>query len=255
MSPSSDAPVEIGFGDHVEVDQVDYAKFSPKSALSAVLGVASFLALLSPLFWVIPLVGVVRSIAALRELGSGDRPLVGQTAARVGLALALLFGTAGASRQTTHRWWLERDAQRYCRLWFQMLSEDQPQKAYQLNLRPTSQQPLDSDLWEYYRNVPKAGNGLKQFVKNPFVRTLLALQDRAEVRYWGAASYAHLEGPLLAPTRERVGQYYTVTYTEGGHKTTFFARLEVDRIADAETGQAGWQIVDYQGGVRPESPP
>jgi len=253
--------VATQFGDHVDVDQIDYAKFSRMSALSALLGVASFLALFSPLFWVIPLVGVVLSIAALRELGRGDRPLVGQTAARVGLALALVFGTAGVSRQTTHRWWLERDAQRYCQLWFQMLGEDQPQKAYQLNLRPTSQQPLDSDLWNYYRNVPKAGNGMKQFVKNPLVRTLLALQDRAEVHYWGAARYDRLKGTLMAPTRERIGQYYAVTYTErgtatqGGRKTTFFARLDVDRIVDAETGQTGWEIVDYQGGVRPESRP
>ena len=254
MNQPSHDPAEIGFGDRVDVDQIDYAKVSRKSILSAVLGVASLLALVSPLFWVIPLIGIALSIAALSEIRASGGPLLGQTAARVGLALALLFGTAGVSRQTTHRWWLERDSRQIGQLWFQLLSEDQPQKAYQLNMRPLSQQPLDSDLWEYYRNVPKSGNGLKQFVENPFVRTLLALKGKAKVSYWATEQYDRFEGPLMAPTRERIGQLFAVTYTDKGRKTTFFARLDIDRVVDAETREVGWRIVSYQGGVRPEQP-
>ena len=175
----------------------------------------------------------------------------GATVARIGLALAVLFGTAGLSRQASHRWWLRREARQFGALWFQLLTNDQPQKAYQLLLRPAVRRPLDENLWEYYERLAEARSGLEKFVRNPLVRALLALDGKVRIRYWGTEQCQRLAGPLFSPTIERISQLYALTYDNRGARTTFFARLSVARIVDPDTAKVDWQVAGYKGGVRP----
>jgi len=255
MNHASNESVGARFANHEDIDLIEYPKVSARSVVGLLLGVTSPLALVSPLFWVIPLVGVVVCGLALRQVRTSGRPVSGRTAALVGLALALFCGTAGLSKQASHSWSVRREARLFCRQWFELLAQGQPQKAYQLIEAPGAQQPLDDGLWEHYRKLPEARAGLQQFVQNPLVRALLALEDRAQIGYWKTERQIRLVGPLFAPIKERISQFYSVTYSNGHHRTTFFARLATVRTVDRETGRAGWQVVGYTGGVRPDSVP
>lgn len=255
MNQPGNEPVHTGFGRHGDTDVIEYPGVSVKGVTGIVLGVASALALVNPLFWVIPLVGVVVCAVALREIRISPQPLGGRTAALVGLGLALVFGTAGLSRQASHSWWVRHEAREFCRLWLQLLADDEPHKAHQLTLSPTDRQPIDAHLWDYYRTEPKALTGLKTFVEHALVRALLALDGRAQFRYWGTDRRDRLTGPLYAPTLEQIDQLFAVTYAGDGHKTTFFVRLAVARFVDSETGVVRWQVIGYRGGVRPGEDP
>ena len=77
------------------------------------------------------------------------------------------------------------------------------------------------------------------------MRTLLALGPKAQVRFYRTADQTHEND------NDRVAQCYAVTYEEQGEKKSFFVVVEMVR-RKLSSGQAGWHVVDAQGGVRPE---
>jgi hypothetical protein len=114
-----------------------------------------------------------------------------------------------------------------------------------LQLAPQFRSPLDDHLWDFYRSSPRQREGLEKFVSTPLVRTLLALGPKAQVRFYQTANQTHENN------NDRVAQCYAVTYEEQGEKKSFFVVVEMVR-RKLSNGQAGWQVVDAQGGVRPE---
>ena len=248
MNQPSNAPARTKFGEHRNGDLIEYPPMSGKGLLGMVLGFASCLALVSPLFWFLPLIGAVVSVVALREVHVSAVPRRGATVARIGLALAVLFGSAGLSRQASHLWWVRREARQFGALWFQLLTNDQPQKAYQLLLRPAVRQPLDENLWEYYERLAEARSGLEKFVRNPLVRALLALDGKVRIRYWGTGQSERLEGPLFSPTIERISQFYALTYDN--RRRTDHVFCQVVGGQDRRSGYGRSQLADcrLQGG-------
>ncbi|MFV2067384.1 MAG: hypothetical protein ACC645_10420, partial [Pirellulales bacterium] len=224
MTDPNNKLTATSFSIPADADLVEHPRLSGMAVLGLLLGLASSLALISRLFWIVPAAGVVVSGLALRTIRIGDPPRVGRTAAWIGVVLCLLFGAAAPTADVAHRWMLRREAQQWSLRWFELLAHDGPQKAVQLTFTYVSRQPLDDSLWQYYRLIPAARGRLQQFVDDPLVRRLLALGTKAHVRYWCTEREVRLRGTLLAPKAEKVTQVYAVTYGEGDTKTTFFVR-------------------------------
>ena len=231
-----------------EQDLEDYRGVSVPAVAALVLGLLSPLAMIGPLLWIVPGVGVAMSLVALRGIAASDGALVGRGAARFGLCLALVFAAAASSANLSHSWWLRGEAREFIGAWFELLRSDEPHKAAQLTVDPSARQPLDGTLWTYYRTAPDARERLEEFVQEPLVHGLLALGDRAEVRYWATE---------VASTIDRtshVSQIYAVTFGEGAERQTFFARLAAERKVHPNSGAAHWRVVGYRGGVTPFEP-
>jgi len=241
-----------------QTDQVEetswYRAVSLKCVLGLALGVASPLAFLGPVLWLVPVLGIALAASGLRDVRRADRQLVGRTAGLVGLGLALLCGTAAASHETSRQWWIRAEAKEVASAWFDFLAADQPQLAHQLTVTPAARQPLDAAaLWDYYRRDSAAAEELEQFVAVPLVRTLLALGDRALVRFWSTEKQTRYGRSSTYRSLDQIIQVYAVTYAGPEERTTFFCRLILERVTDATSGRTGWQIARYRGGVRPRS--
>lgn len=96
---------------------IAYRPVSPLAVAAAALGVASTLALVGPVFWLVPIVGAAVSWAALARVGRRDAPQAGRLAALAGLALALGFGVQAVATTATAEWLARGRAQAAARFW------------------------------------------------------------------------------------------------------------------------------------------
>lgn len=101
------------------------ATYRPVSAIAvvaAVVGLSAVLALLTPILWVLPLVGVAVSLAALADVGRRDAPKAGRLAALVGLCLSLGFGTQAVTTAAAAEWLARGRAESAVRLWLDSIA-------------------------------------------------------------------------------------------------------------------------------------
>jgi len=88
---------------------------------SVLLGCVAALALVSPVFWVVPLVGVVVAAAAVRDVFRTGVAKAGGFAAVVGLALSLGFGTQAVAAAGAARWLAAARAHAAADFWIETL--------------------------------------------------------------------------------------------------------------------------------------
>jgi len=229
-----------------EPDVVEYRAISGLAVTALGLGLAASIAFSSPVAWIFPLIGVVVSLIALGRVEHHAPALLGRKAALAGLALSLLFGVAAPTSWLVYRWELRNEARRFGAFWFDFLLNNEPHKAFQLAESPQSRQPLDDAIWEFYPKGSESRDRLERFLREPAVRTLLALGKRAMVRYYDTErQYRDPSG------REMVYQTYAVTFSSQRESTSFFVGLEMDRFRVPAMGRAYWRVINVSGGVKP----
>lgn len=106
-------------------DPGDVAGYRPVSVLAvaaAASGAVSTLALVGPVFWVVPLVGAALSWAALVDVGRPGAPKAGRLAALAGLALALGFGMQAVATAATSEWLARGRAEAAARFWLDAIA-------------------------------------------------------------------------------------------------------------------------------------
>ena len=103
----------------------DGAGYRPVSALAvaaAALGAASTVALVGPLFWLVPIVGAAVSWAALADVGRRDAPKAGRLAALAGVALSLGFGVQAVATTATAEWLARGRAEAAVKFWLDTIA-------------------------------------------------------------------------------------------------------------------------------------
>lgn len=100
-----------------------YLPVSRLAVAAAALGGISALALASPVFWVLPLVGIGIAVAALRDVARPEAPKAGRLAAIAGLALAVGFGAQAVAAKITARSIAAARAAAAARLWLDTIHE------------------------------------------------------------------------------------------------------------------------------------
>lgn len=101
-----------------ELDTVPgYRPMSALAVAAAGTGAAAALAVVSPLFWMLPLVGVALAVAALRDVDRPGAAKAGRLAALAGLALAAGFGAQAATTALATRWIACGRAEAAARVW------------------------------------------------------------------------------------------------------------------------------------------
>jgi hypothetical protein len=236
---------DVHITDSQDAEFAAYRALAVQSVVGLIFGLLSPLALLSTAFWALPAIGVFFGGWALRRIKRDPAALTGRKLAWAGLSLSLLFAAAAPADVLVYRSIVRDEARQFSSLWFRYVTRGEPEKAFQLTLPPQTRQPLNDDLWGYYRNNPKASQGLEGYVKMPLVRTLLALgPSRAVVRFYDIANQVHEDDEDL------VELLYAVTYEEDGEKKSFF--VAVQALRRPVDGSADWRIYQVGGGVKPE---
>lgn len=213
-----------------------YQAISPQAVGGLLLGLISVAALFHVLFWFVPLLAVAMCGWALRRIAVYWPTYTGRTAALVGLALAVFWGTAAPVS-----WWIQRaslveDAEQFAEGWFDLLRHDDPLRAHQLTLAPSARRPFDAALPNVYRDDPPLRAELEEFVAQPPVRALLALGEQAQVRLY------HTDQVGGDASLQIVVQTYAISHGEPGARKTFFVSTVVTRAVLTRLDTAQWRI-------------
>ncbi|HEV3136494.1 MAG TPA: hypothetical protein VGZ26_01295, partial [Pirellulales bacterium] len=110
-------------------------------------------------------------------------------------------------------------------------------------------QPMTEDLWIFYSRNSDANRDLLEFVQDPLVRTLLALGDRAQVRFYKTTRVDTSGSTAL------VHYWYTVTYPDPLGKKTFFVRIMLERKPTERASVNPWSVKLFSGGFDPATSP
>lgn len=235
---------EVHITDHRDAELAEYRALAGQSVAGLIFGLLAPLALIDTLLWILPAIGLLFSLWALRRIKNATPSLTGRGLATVGLTLSLLFAVAAPAEWLTYHWKVREEARQFSTSWFDHVMQEQPQKAHQLSLSPENRRPFNEALWDYYRNNPRPREALKNYVANPAVRALLAMGPRARVQFYDTA------GQSRGDQADNVEQLYAVTYDEDSERKSFFIALRMVREKD-EDGKAGWRVVSVEGGVVP----
>jgi hypothetical protein len=226
--------------------QLEYRSVEPWAVGGLLLALLSPVALLDGLWWLIAPLGVLANAVALRRVAAEPHRM-GRAAALLGLGLSLFFGTAPWARSFAERLLLPEQARPTADQFFEFLRQGSPEKAVQLRFAPDYREPFDDTLWKYLRTNTAAGQELRRLVADPTVRTLLALGDRAQVRYFRSG------GVSTDGARAVANLWYTVTFDDDqGRKKTFIVRVLLDRKPVGTPGLNPWKVGAVFGGINPD---
>ena len=100
-----------------------YSQLAPLAVIALVLGLASVLALIGPLFFLVPLAAIGLSLLALSKISRSDGALTGAGLARVGLALATISLIASLVRGEVRDRLLQEQAAAAAERWLQFMTE------------------------------------------------------------------------------------------------------------------------------------
>jgi hypothetical protein len=210
------------------------------------LGLLSLLAFAYPLMYLLPVVGVLVSVVALRQIARGPDRFIGRRAALVGLAASVLIGIGAPSRVLTHRWVVLRQTQRFADEWFAHLRDGNPHMALELTRDIKKRRPLDDALWQRYGDNPNDAEALRKYVRDPLVAALLSLGDSATVRHYQTQNYTQIG------VGDAVEEVYAATYKENGRLKTFFVSVSLGRDFDPYKGVIPMRIFHAAGGIVPD---
>ena len=168
------APLTDSHSQAADGDAARYHAVSKWAVAALLLGLLSPLALVGPVLWLVPLLGIVIALSAMRKISTSAGELVGWNLAFLGLLLAILFGVAAPVHTLTRHHWIEIRAEEFADQFLDLLLNGRTQAAFQLSLAPGRRKPLDYDLSEEFKKNPKAQQKYDEFMQREPARTLFA---------------------------------------------------------------------------------
>lgn len=98
-------------------EPAEYRSVSPLAIAAAIVGGCSAVALMTPLAWMVPLIGIGLALAALADITRSGTTKTGRLLALIGLALAVGFGSQAVSSSIVERWILGHRARATATTW------------------------------------------------------------------------------------------------------------------------------------------
>jgi len=235
-----------------ELDVPEYRSLSGLSVVALLLGLASPLALLSPILVIVPLACVAVALLALAKIANSGSGLTGAALARSGLVLAIVFGVALPVRALVRNELLIRQVDPVARDWMAQLAEerfdvatDRLTVAARARLQPPSETPPTPAT-----PPPTLSETIAALQNDALPLALSGLAEHGEL------NYVHY-GTAISQGRNDYGVRveYSVSRadqadTEGG---ALIVNIELTRLQRARSADAGWQINSWQFEPSPSS--
>lgn len=234
MSPlsSSLSPKPLDAEDIIE----SYRAVSSLAVAGLILGLCSVVALIHPVLWLVPLVGIAIDCMALRQIAMASPPLLGRKAVLIGMTLSLIFGIAAPIQYGAHRRALRAEAIELAEEFFTVLRENRPDYALRLTRQPTTKTARTKPPMAMPSMGEDALASVRKFTQEQPAELLLKVGKRAHVRL-----YQHGE-VWRDESTEGVRDTYVVTVDEETQPVSFFVKLGCTRSQDLATGEWQWQI-------------
>ncbi len=163
----------------------DYVAVNPLAVASVLLGLGSALSLLSEIFLILTVAGVIVGIAALRQIAGSNGTQTGRGLAWGGMFLCLLLAGTVGTRQVMAAQRLTRDKQQIDDLMGKLNAAIQSHNydaAYALFSKGFRERTLPKDFverWKFIESLPNYG-GIKQLTWNRLLEVMT--DDTGRVR-------------------------------------------------------------------------
>lgn len=233
--PASDLPFSAAEEPQVE----NYRPLSGLAVTAILLGLLSPLGIVGQYALVLPILGTVVSVAALRRIRASEGELSGRRLALAGLTLSLFFGAWATTQLVGRRWLLSHEARRFCDQWLQLVQEDRTREAFQWTLEPERRVAPSIPLDTIFDENEEARKALREFFYDapfPADDQGSALRDFQYLRNQSIATDSTGE--------EMIFHRYRLTFEKDGKVETAETVLYVTRSLPSETGVIHWQVRD-----------
>lgn len=128
----------------------DYRPISPLVMVACIAGLMSLLAIVHPLLWIVPVVAVILSVCAIRQLSTAQSRYGGRPGAVVALCLAALIGTYAPARSISRERALYMRAQTQAKRWISIFQQGRYLEAHQLTMEPSQRFQGPGPLADHY---------------------------------------------------------------------------------------------------------
>lgn len=210
----------------------DYRTLSVSAIVSLVIGLLSLLAFTAPLARVIPVIGIVAALVALRRIAVSNGNLAGSGAAKAGLALSIASLLAVLSYNQVMKQLQVRRAEEFGRQWLQAVQAGDTRRAFRLTMKGA-----EPDLPADQPGAPPK-NPYDEFLENPLIRRLVESGASGRIDLQGTYAYEH-------PSQGQfwIGQRFLATSSKGAPFQADL-RLQLGRLPGE--GQPRWLVLSHQ---------
>ena len=202
--------------------------------LSLIFGLLSPLCLLTPLLLFIPLIAIVLGAFALRP-AQGPKP-VGQTAARIGLLLAVGVGACGFFLNHFRSQTLRSQAEYFGRQYLEIVAAGYDEYAVELKKPARTRSLPTTPLKELYQRDATAVESLTMFREEEATRHV---QDAGPNTEWVLK-----DSPRVF--RSRGTDRVETTWVDRSGNLSRPIRLDLEYVADQEAGQGQWSVYGFE---------
>lgn len=140
-----------------------YRSLSAQALAALALGPASLVATVSPVFWVVPILGVVVALSALRKIAREPQRWSGSSLAGIGLLISAFFLAAAPAHLFARRDQLVAHARQTADTFLQLLQQDKRREVHQLHLFFEQRLPKGTSLDEHYKEPEVETDAIDQF--------------------------------------------------------------------------------------------
>ncbi len=212
----------------------DYKPLNPWAIAALVTGFFSVLTFAHYVFWVIPGIGLLCAVIAMRQINRDPTYWAGQWLAKLGVSLSIGIGIAGLTATVMGWLLLQRDARATAEVFVGLLRAGEVERAFWLTVPPQWRREFDAathgmDAKEAFRRFLAGGGGL-----------FLGDRPRPDIRFEEIEEYGS-DG-------ER--DYAFIRYKITGEDVDTYALIHVATLNDQETGRKEWYVeqmlTDYE---------
>lgn len=217
----------------VESPELVYRALSPKSIFTLLLGLASAVALISPLLGIVGIVTVILGLVALRQISLESDRYSGRLLAVAGISLALFFVSWSVVRDFSRRAILQREAQEFADDYLTIVGKKDAYRAHQLHLTHLRRLDPTVSLKEMYASNEEVKGQFETFSKGQPLAMFLDPKKQVSFQQEG------VEGSVRYGLDEVVTFRYRYHLSTGESKPFW---LVVRRSYSNLTGQADWNV-------------
>ncbi|MCA9119040.1 MAG: hypothetical protein H6822_17135 [Planctomycetaceae bacterium] len=225
-----------------------YRPLSPLAVVTCVAALASLLAIVHPLLWVIPVITIVLAVCTILRLTTNQTRYTGRNAAIAALCFASFVGVYAPAHILSRESALNREAEAKVRAWISLLQQGRIQEAHQLSLDVSDRlegpanlndhysgdESNDSDSGSMMGGRPSPLEALQQFTAQPVVAKLLEFGEESQIIHLGNVVTSKDYNGI------KITQRYRATRPASGASDGFDFTVQATRKGDAKI--TNWSV-------------